>query len=292
MTIKHLVISGGGPSMLQSLGAIQYLNSTDFINIENIKSIYGTSAGALVGTLICLKYDWDTLNDYILKRPWQDVFKIKAENIFEAYSKKGLFDIKVLEKCLKPLLDAKDISINITLKELYEYSRIELHFFTFEINHFQLEDISYFTHPDLRLLTAIQMTCSLPILLTPVCLDDKCYMDGGIICNYSLKQCIKSGNIEDEIMGFKNNYTNNYTNDKTYVKADSTIFDYIINFLFKLINHMNQDHTQPTIVNEIIFDAEILSINTLKNAVSNMQVRKDLFNNGEETAKIFLKERL
>ena len=101
MTIKHLVISGGGPSMIQTLGAIQYLETAEFININNIETIYGTSAGAIVGVLIALKYDWVTINDYIIKRPWQDVFAIKAQNIFDAYTKKGLFDIKTIEKCFK-----------------------------------------------------------------------------------------------------------------------------------------------------------------------------------------------
>ena len=286
MTIKHLVISGGGPSMLQSLGSIQYLESKNFINMENIESIYGTSAGSIVGVLICLKYDWPTINDYILKRPWQDVFAIKAVNIFDAYTKKGLFDVKIIEKCFKPLLDAKDISMNITLKELYEYSNIELHFFTFEINHFKLEDISYLTHPHLSLMVAIQMTCGLPILLTPVCLDDKCYTDGGIICNYSLKHCVESGKKEDEILGLKNNYSN----DKTFIKTDSTILDYIMTFLFKLINNVSQDHIQPNIKNEVVFNVDFLSVDTLKDALSNIQVRKDLFKNGEETAESFLEK--
>ena len=77
MTIKHLVISGGGPSMIQTLGAIQHLETTEFINIHNIETIYGTSAGAIVGVLIALKYDWVTSNDYIIIRPWLDVFAIK-----------------------------------------------------------------------------------------------------------------------------------------------------------------------------------------------------------------------
>jgi len=284
MTIKHIVISGGGPSMLQSLGAIQYLDSQEFINMNNIESIYGTSSGTLVGTLICLKYDWDTINDYILIRPWQDVFSIKAENIFDAYSKKGIFDIKIIEKCLKPLLIAKDLSVNITLKELYEYSKIEMHFFTFEINHFQLEDISYLTHPDLRLTVAIQMTCGLPILLTPICIDNKCYTDGGIICNYSLKYCVDSGKKEDEILGLKNKYAN----DKTFIKTDSTILDYMLTFFFKLINNVSQDHIQPIIKNEVNIDVSFLSMETFKNALSNIQVRKDLLKQGECAAKIFL----
>ena len=78
MTIKNLVISGGGPIMIQILGAIQHLEENNFIDRNNIETIYGTSAGAIVAVLLCLKYDWETINDYIIKRPWQDVFTIKV----------------------------------------------------------------------------------------------------------------------------------------------------------------------------------------------------------------------
>ena len=133
MTIKHIVISGGGPTMLGSLGTIHILAQENYFDIQNIESIYGTSAGAIVGTLICLKFDWETINDYIIKRPWQDVFPIKVQNIFDAYTKKGIFDIKTVEKCFKPLLDAKDIPMDINLEDFFKFSNIELHFFSFEI---------------------------------------------------------------------------------------------------------------------------------------------------------------
>jgi predicted acylesterase/phospholipase RssA len=126
MTIKHLVISGGGPIMIQILGAIQHLEKNDFLNMKNIESIYGTSAGAIVGALICLKYDWDTINDYIIKRPWKDVFPIKVQNIFDAYTKKGIFDIKTIEKCFKPLFGAKDIPLDINLENFEEEICINL----------------------------------------------------------------------------------------------------------------------------------------------------------------------
>ena len=100
MPIKHLVISGGGPSMIQILGAIQHLEDKKFICLKNIESIYGTSAGAIVGVLISLGYDWETINDYIIKRPWHDVFKFKIglQPILDAYANKGIFDIKTIEK--------------------------------------------------------------------------------------------------------------------------------------------------------------------------------------------------
>ena len=278
MTIKHLVISGGGPSMIQSLAAIQQLEENGFVNMTNIETIYGTSAGALVGVLICLKYDWETVNDYVIKRPWHDVFPIKVQNVLDAYTKKGIFDIKTIEKCFKPLLDAKDLSMEITLEEFYKFSNIELHFFTFEINEFKMEDVSYLNFPTLPLLVAVQMTCGIPVLFTPVCLDNKCYIDGGIVCNYALKYCVESGKKDEEILGLKNKYDKN----SSLINIDSTMLDFIMTFLFKTLNSLNMDHIQPTIKNEVIFNTSYLSIDVLKDALikqffANIYIPKGIF---------------
>ena len=285
MTIKHLVISGGGPIMIQVLGAIQHLEKNEIVNMKDIESIYGTSAGAIVGVLICLKFDWETINDYIIKRPWQDVFPIKVQNIFDAYTKKGIFDVKTIEKCFKPLLDAKDIPMDINLTDFYKLSNIELHLYSFEINEYNVQDISYLTHPNLSLMTAIQMTCALPILVTPVCIDNKCYIDGGMACNYPLNYCIESGKNPDEILGFKNKYNDKRTNT---INSESTLLDFLLNFLFKAVFSVSNSYIQPQLKNEIICDAKYLSIDILRNALSNMEVRKELFNTGTQQAKIFL----
>jgi predicted acylesterase/phospholipase RssA len=284
MTIKHLVFSGGGPIMVQILAAIQHLEKEKFIDFKNIESIYGTSAGAIVGILICLKYDWETINDYIIKRPWQDVFPIKVQNIFDAYTKKGVFDIKTIEKCFKPLLDAKDIPMDINLEDFYKLSNIELHVYSFEINEYKIQDISYLSHPKLSLMTAVQMTCGLPILMTPVCIENKCYIDGGIACNYPLNFCITSGKNHDEILGFKNKYSD----EEDYINSESTLLDFLLSFLFKAVFSINKDHVQPKIKNEVICDARYLSLDILRNALSNIDVRRDLFKNGTESAELFL----
>ena len=288
MTIKHLVISGGGPIMIQILGAIQHLEKNEIFDTKNIETIYGTSAGAIVGVLICLKFDWETINDYIIKRPWQDVFPIKVQSIFDAYTKKGIFDTSTIEKCFKPLLDAKDIPMDINLNDFYKLSNIELHLFSFEINEYKVQDISYLTHPGLSLMTAIQMTSCLPILVTPVCIDNKCYIDGGMACNYPLSYCIDSGKNEDEIFGFKNKYID----EKEHVNSDSTMLDFLLSFLFKAVFSVNTDRKQPQIKNELICDADYLSFSVLKNALTNMEVRRNLFENGIETARKFIEQYL
>ena len=286
MTIKHLVLSGGGPSMIQTIGSIQALEEGKFIDMNNIETIYGTSAGAIVGALICLKYDWETINDYVLLRPWHEVFPIKVQNIFDAYTKKGIFDIKTIEKCFKPLLDAKDIAMGITLKEFYEYSKIELHLFVFEINHFKLEDISYRTHPDLSLIKAIQMTCAVPILVTPICMDGKCYIDGGIVCNYPLKYCLESGKNEEEVLGLKNQYDSS-TN---HVHSESTLLDFILCFLFKVIHSLSIDHTQQPVKYEVENKTNFLSLEVFRSALWMEETRKELYQQGIATGKEFLEQ--
>ena len=284
--IKHLVFSGGGPIMVQVLGAIQHLEKENFVNMKNIESIYGTSAGSIVGILICLDFDWETINDYIIKRPWQDVFPIKVQNIFDAYTKKGVFDIKTIEKCFKPLFDAKDISLDINLEDFYKLTKIELHLFSFEINEYKVHDISYLTHPDLSLMIAVQMTCALPILVTPVCIDGKCYIDGGMSSNYPLGYCITSGKNPDEILGFKNKYSD----DKSYINSESTILDFLLSFLFKAVFSINTDNIQPNIKYELLCDVKQLSFNVLRSSLSSIEVRRDLFNNGVESAIKFLSD--
>ena len=303
MTIKHLVISGGGPTMFQSLGAIQYLEQHKYIDLNNIETIYGTSAGAIIGVFISLKYDWTTINDYVIKRPWHKIFSIKAQNIFDAYTKKGLFDNTTIEKCLKPLFDAKDISMEITMKDFFEYCGIEIHMFTFEINNFESIDISYKTHPDLQLIKALHMSCSLPVIMSPVFLENKCYIDGGINCNYPLNKCIEANKNVDEIVGFNNDYNPDETaietsdenltseHEKTnenIINENSTILDFILGLFFKIIRSMQTDTKQTKINNEIVYKADLISVNILKNTLYSIETRQKLLQIGIDAAKKYL----
>ena len=284
MTIKHLVISGGGPIMIQILAAVQELEKNNYFKMDDIESIYGTSAGAILAVIFSLKFDWETINDYIIKRPWQDVFVIKVQNILDSYTKKGIFDVKTVEKCFKPLLDAKDIPLDITLKDFHILTNVELHMFSFEINEYKIVDISHKTHPDLPLLVAVQMTCCLPVLMTPVFIDNKCFIDGGVGCNYPLNFCIESGRNCDEVLGFKNKYSD----EKQNINSDSTLLDYILNFLFKSVFSVQNNYTQPHIKNEIICDSSYLSLDSLRSAISSSEIRKSLFDRGKQSAIQFL----
>lgn len=287
MVFKHLVISGGGPTLIQTLGCIYHLNENKYIDLDKVETIHATSAGAFISIMLCLKFDWETINSYIINRPWEEVFDINLHNIYDAYNKKGIFDNKIFEKCVKPLFDAKNVDMNITMKEFYELTKIEVHFFTFEINEFEIIDVSYTSFPDYRLLDVLQMTSALPLIISPVCLGEKCFIDGGIYCNYPLYLLLEKDVYPDEVLGFKNVY-NNY--DSSILK-DTSLIDYILKFVCKLIYKLTPIESNVSINNEVICNCDLMNFTTLKDAISSQTERMRLFNNGVEFAKTYLENK-
>jgi len=285
MTIKHLVLSGGGPSIMNTLGVLFCLETSHYFKLEDLVSIYGTSSGAIMGVFMALKFDWETINDYVLKRPWQDVFPIKVENILDSYSKKGVFGCEHITKIFKPLFDAKDIPLDINLYDFYVLTKVELHFFSFEINEYKITDISYLSHPDISVITAVHMSCAVPLLFSPVFLEDKCYLDGGMICNYPLNFCIEQGKTSDEILGIKNVFM--CDKGSSIIAPDFTILQFLMTFIHKAIFSLNIDNTQPHIENEVVCEVSPLHMNGFKDTVTKYDTRKELFDKGILFAKQF-----
>ena len=291
MTIKHLVISGGGPLGFRYLGSLEKLEQEGFWNVSNIESIYGTSVGSIIGAFICLKYDWETLNKYIIERPWHDAFKVNPKQIFDSYYNKGLFDKKLAEIMFKPLLEAKDLSLNITLKEFYEFSKIDLHIFTFELHKFQTIELSHLTNPDLSLLQALTMSSSLPGIFMPTIIDNCCYIDGGIMCNYPLTQCLRDHVVKDEILGIKSSFnkeTENFANVE--VTSESSLLEYVICMSINSMNYIRDSVKMEHIDNTVrcFVNKNPLTLDSIQESVKNQELRRNLIKMGEEDALEFL----
>ena len=152
MTIKHIIISGGGPPGIIAYGVYKELEKKGFWNIKNIKTVYGTSMGAVLSVMLVLNYKWEWLDDYLMKRPWNKIVDFEAKTIFNIQNEWGVFDDTGVYKLLLPLVKGKNLSENLTMLELYEYSNIELHIFATEVMKFESIDINHNTYPDWKLI--------------------------------------------------------------------------------------------------------------------------------------------
>lgn len=294
MPIKHLVIAGGGPMGLCFLGALEYLNEKSIWKFDEIESIYATSIGTIIGAFICLKYEWEVLNKYIIDRPWNDAFKLTGKQLFEAYNKKGLFDTKIAEIIFSPLLKAKDLTLDITLKEFYEYSHIDFHLYSFELNTFETIDLSYKSHPDLKLITALTMSCGLPGLFMPIFIENGCYIDGGVMWNYPINYCLNDHPDEDEVLGINRCNNDDVLNDGNIkIDEDSSILDFIVGFSVNAMNYISKSVKKSRTKHEVICysDGKELTLDVIKESVRNPEMRKDWILKGNQFAQNYLDKR-
>ena len=277
--IKHLVLSGGGVVGFSFYGLLRETNKKGLWNIHNIETIYGTSVGSIISIFIALHYNWDTLDDFIIKRPWQHVYKLSIDSFLYAFHNKGILDKKIMEHTFSPLFKGKDIDINVTMKEFYEITKIEIHIMTVDINMYELVDISYKTHPDWTVIDAVYCSCCLPILFQPIIKENMCFCDGGFIANYPVKQCIENGAKPNEIFGM---CRSSIIDSSGNITDKSTLFDYILNILYKTISKILNKNESWQIYKEAIVHCPPLSIYDLYETSSSMEKRLTLIQKGCE----------
>jgi predicted acylesterase/phospholipase RssA len=289
MTIKHLVLSGGGPAGLLTYGAAKHLAKTNFWHLKNIKTIYGTSIGSYMGVVFSLGYEWEWLDDYFIKRPWDKLVELNPLAILEVYNDKGLLSVDFIKATLEPLFTAKNLSTQVSMKELFEFNNISIHIYTTEINGHNLEKvcISHHSYPDLPVITALAMSMAYPFAFKPVCIDDKCYIDGGLLNNYPLRDCIEETKCDmNEILSFKNVWVL----DECKVNTDSNAFDFLLVILRKMKREIDTEEEQGEIKNTVRCVIEDLDgLPSWLNALSTETLRKKLIERGEIQATVFSK---
>ena len=159
------------------------------------------------------------------------------------------------------------------------------------MNKFQTIELSHSTHPDLGLLQALTMSSSLPGIFMPTIVDNCCYIDGGILCNYPLNQCLRDHTNKDEILGIKSSYnkeTDNFSNVE--VTSDSSLLEYVICMSINSMNYIRDTIKMENIDNTVrcFVTDNPLTLDSIKESIQNQELRRQFFKIGEDDALTFL----
>ncbi len=284
-TIKHIVISGGGTFGLTVYSLLAELQKKEFWSLKTIESFYGTSVGTIVTMFILLDYDYETIENYLIKRPWDKLFQYDIEKCISSFDNCGSFDISAFYKAFEPLFKGKDLDLDITLKELYDKTQKEFFMYTTELNSFTCVCLSHHTHPDWKVMDAIYASCCLPIIFRPLIKDDKAYADGGIFLNYPISELIEKGVNEDEILGIYKDFTDD-ENEKT-ITDTSTLLDYFAIVLKNVVKFTN-NKKENTCKFQICLNNLPTTIETMFNFINLEDHRKELIEEGKKKANQFL----
>jgi predicted acylesterase/phospholipase RssA len=314
-TIKHLVISSGGPAGHMMYSILRTLNLKGVWDFKNIKSIYGSSVGSYIAIIIALRYEWQVMDDYLIKRPWEKIFasasttgsdttenssssssssstlsdaKNKLDYVIRLYNNHGLYGLKEFTETLRPALQGKDISVNITFQEFYDRTGVEVHFMVTEMNKFQVVDFSYKTHPTQSLVEACYMSCCYPFGFTPIYRDGCCYIDGGIINDYPVNECFNDQKCNvGEILGIKMLWERKPAN----LTEKSSVLQFVSTFFNQIKGNLFENRPTKAIPNEVVCVSKVFASQDWMNWVKDENYRRELVLRGETFANVFLSYR-
>lgn len=152
-----LALSGGAARGIAHIGVLKYLEERDLKPC----CLAGTSAGSIVGAFYCSGKTIPEITDIIQEMSWKDLVKISLP-------RKGLIDSNRLLEIIKAEIGA------ITFADL----KIPL-----LINAVDLLSGEEIILEEGPVAEAVQASCAIPGIFTPVKLKDNVLVDGGLLDN-------------------------------------------------------------------------------------------------------------
>jgi predicted acylesterase/phospholipase RssA len=272
----NIVINGGGVNLFNIYGALKQSNLSGIWSHDSVQSYYGTSAGGIMSVIMALQYSWEELDDFIIKRPWQNVWKFNVLKVYDYYLNKGIYGIELFKDMIGPLFKGKDLDLTITLKEFFEITGKHIHLYATKLSTFEITEFSHKTHPNMEVLTALHASAGLPILFKPAEYDGELYTDGGFLINYPLAKCTDD---PATILGIRNVYTASNAN----VNEVQGMFEYL-SYILNIVTDKNQ--CLPTVKPgyEILLNAEFVDYSSIFKLANSQEERETLIKKGAEDA--------
>ena len=194
--------------------------------------------------------------------------------ITQFFNKFGLDNGKRVINHIKRMAKIKNISSRITFKEHYSLTEKKLVIVGTCLTTKSIDHFDYTTYPDMKIMDALRISMSIPVLFNYTEYNKKVYIDGGILQNLPIDLC------KDEKYIAINIYNNSH--DIT------TIQGYIMTILLCMLNKIESYNTTGA-------DDNIININGNEAGIIDLGIKKkdklELFNIGYTASHKFLSKK-
>ena len=186
-----LVLSGGGINgILLELGFLRRIAETPLWS--RVGWIYGTSAGALAGTMAALGR-LDDLERFVFELQPQDAFRPRAVWQFPGGLHDYMLPSTVAERIGSPAelgdaLASSEIELVVYATDVSDYPQAD------EARDFELEYSSRTTEPDV-MGRAILASAAISGLVLPITLDGRVATDGGWVRNFPFEHAYRNADV-------------------------------------------------------------------------------------------------
>lgn len=315
--IDTLCVSGGGMHLITAIGALRVLEQKDIL--KNIKKYAGSSAGAIIVTLLNIGYNPDEIESTVFSQGSKLVKDSFYKLPFNLLFNYGLYNCNRMFKYIESLFIEKGFDPNITFSQLHERTGKTLVLTGTSLN---VMDTFYFNYHtvDMKVIDALRTSISIPVYFTSVeyIIDNKkhIFVDGGVLNNFPIyyfkivdetgkyilnsKDLIKQKNMMKDscidcsksigIMCLDKDETKDIDDFYRGFNVISNISDYFSALLDTLLNKIQQDNFKDPITGakENFFDNVICITIPIKISPVNFDINKEqrdlLIEAGESSA--------
>jgi predicted acylesterase/phospholipase RssA len=186
--VENLVLSGGGLLGISYIGLFRYLEENQAT--RQIKTLIGSSAGAIFGMLFILGYSSNEIYDKFKDMKFSEYVPITADSIINLMRVKGVNSCDNIVKFLKDALLDKTGNTNTTFRELYGRFGITFKIGATNLTTSRFELLDHINYPDLPVYLAVRASIAIPFVFEPVVIGDSLYCDGGLCDNLPIDYVI------------------------------------------------------------------------------------------------------
>ena len=187
--IDTLILSGGGPSGIAYAGILKALTDYNILKRGELKEIITTSVGIIFAILYLLDYTILQIEKLVLEADITKILNMDDLEIDDLLVKFGLFSNKQIGDSISSFIRHKCDKNDLTLKELYDYSKIVLTVKVYNVDRGKTEYFDYKNTPDIGLTKLSMMTSAIPYLFQPVEFENELYVDGGLKGHFPIEAC-------------------------------------------------------------------------------------------------------
>ena len=188
-----LVLSGGGLHGASILGALDYLK------LDRITHYFGTSVGSIISLLMNCGYEIREVRSIfedarLVEGACPNVDLNRLLMTYGVYNMKLMFD--VIENYV-----VDKIGFSPTLLELNRFTNVDLTITGTNVTKKRCEYFHHSTHPTMRVMDCVRISCAIPLLMESVRYNDSVYVDGGLLDNFPVRHACAANPQSDAVTG-------------------------------------------------------------------------------------------
>lgn len=175
-----LVLSGGGPRGVVTLGILEYLEQIN--ELKKYRVIVGTNIGSVIAVLLACRFKPFEILEKLFR--YRSLYNFKSNFSLSTLTKGGLHSISSFLKPVEDIISLKLGDIP-TLKQIHDKG-YDIYLATANLSNSELEYISYETYPNLRCTDALKLSCSVPFYFERTPFKTCKYADASIYSTFPI----------------------------------------------------------------------------------------------------------